>query len=140
MKHQLDHARRWESLRSATSARIALGRAGGSLPTHEWLDFKSAHAAARDAVHHLTPTVGTRDCRARRRDRSSSTCAAADRHTFLKRPDLGRRLDAASEQWLRGLRRTDADARSGDHRQRRPFRRSRSIDKRRRCWPRCCQA
>ncbi|MDN5543901.1 MAG: ethanolamine ammonia-lyase light chain EutC, partial [Rhodococcus sp. (in: high G+C Gram-positive bacteria)] len=41
----------WGPLRKTTQSRIGLGRAGDSLPTKRVLEFKAAHAAARDAVH-----------------------------------------------------------------------------------------
>lgn len=97
--HQLSTSDPWHPLREVTSARIALGRAGGSLPTREWLDFKQAHAAARDAVH--TPF----DAEGLAEQLQSLGCevvvissAASDRATFLKRPDLGRKLDDAAKQ------------------------------------------
>jgi ethanolamine ammonia-lyase small subunit len=95
----------WNALRSATSARIALGRAGGSLPTREWLNFKSAHAAARDAVHFPFDaeqlateftSIGLKSI--------IVDSAAADRGTYLKRPDLGRKLDNRSIHPLKNLR------------------------------------
>jgi len=81
----------WARLRAATRARIGLGRAGDGLPTSELLAFQMAHAEARDAVHgrvafeaiaaDLAPLV-TIDV----------ASAAEDRATYLRRPDLGRRL------------------------------------------------
>jgi ethanolamine ammonia-lyase small subunit len=95
---------RWEALRNVTSARIALGRAGGSLPTPAWLDFKSSHAAARDAVHsvfdadQLAAEIGTLGVQVVIVD-----SAAPERRTFLLRPDLGRRLDERSRYALQEL-------------------------------------
>ena len=91
----------WTNLRSATPARIALGRAGGSLPTRQWLDFKSAHAAARDAVHcDFDAERMAAELRALDADVIVVVSAAGDRHTYLQRPDLGRRLDERSRYEL----------------------------------------
>lgn len=101
----------WEVLRSATTARIALGRAGGSLPTQEWLKFKAAHAAARDAVHHSFDAEGVAaEIAALGVDVLLVNSAAADRRTFLERPDLGRQLDERSRYLLQQARgETDID-------------------------------
>ncbi|HCE7278319.1 TPA: ethanolamine ammonia-lyase subunit EutC [Pseudomonas aeruginosa] len=92
----------WLPLRQLTPARIALGRTGTSLPTRPQLDFQCAHAQARDAVHlpfdHAAISDGLRQ---RGRDSLLLHSAAADRHVYLQRPDLGRRLDEASVQRLR---------------------------------------
>jgi ethanolamine ammonia-lyase small subunit len=99
----------WTNLRSATPARIALGRAGGSLPTRELLDFKSAHAAARDAVHCAFDAERLAvDLRALGVDVVVVDSAAGDRHTYLQRPDLGRRLDERSRYKLQELPRLPA--------------------------------
>jgi len=81
----------WQVLRGATRARVALGRAGDGLPTARWLEFRAAHATARDAVH--TP-VDPALLQAALGDREllEVHSAAEDRATYLQRPDLGRRL------------------------------------------------
>ena len=83
----------WLDLRRLTAARIALGRSGVSLPTAESLRFAEAHAMARDAVHTPLDVAALRDAVAR--DGFDALCvhsAAPDRATYLRRPDLGRRL------------------------------------------------
>ncbi|MFE3290815.1 ethanolamine ammonia-lyase subunit EutC [Rhodococcus sp. NPDC059234] len=88
----------WAELRRSTQARIGLGRAGDALPTEQILEFRSAHAAARDAVHQpldvdllagqveavgLGPTARV-------------TSRATSRAEYLRRPDLGRLPDDLS--------------------------------------------
>jgi ethanolamine ammonia-lyase small subunit len=91
----------WDSLRRFTDARIALGRAGHSQPTAAHLAFQLAHAKARDAVHLPLDVGGLTDAlRALDLEVLSLHSAAVDRHTYLQRPDLGRRLDAASQAVL----------------------------------------
>src|ERR1700740_1052637 len=94
-KHPLD------SLRQFTAARIAMGRAGNSVPIKQSMEFNLAHAHARDAVYSVLDIDGL--------------CGklkifdvplyhlhsqAATRHKYLKRPDLGRKLDDASKEQL----------------------------------------
>lgn len=86
----------WADLRRHTPARIALGRAGASLPTREVLGFGLAHARARDAVHHaLDVEKLLDDLRSSGWGPVCTRSAAVDRATYLARPDLGRRLDDA---------------------------------------------
>lgn len=104
----------WTLLRRFTGARIALGRAGVSQPTQPQLAFQLAHAQARDAVHlaldaqalqAALQTLGLGCVRLH--------SAAPDRDTYLQRPDLGRRLDAASREALL-QRQSGRDGRSHD--------------------------
>jgi ethanolamine ammonia-lyase small subunit len=86
----------WEHLREHTAARIALGRAGHSIPTRELLAFQLAHAKTRDAVYAgLAAAVLASFAPVRLRS------AASDRSTYLRRPDLGRRLSQESASRLR---------------------------------------
>jgi ethanolamine ammonia-lyase small subunit len=85
----------WRVLREWTAARIALGRCGHSLPTRELLAFQLAHARARDAVHRaMDPNLFQGGTTLKLRS------AARNRETYLRRPDLGRRLDDDSAQRL----------------------------------------
>lgn len=92
----------WLELRRLTPARIALGRTGTSLPTGAQLDFQFAHAQARDAVHLAFDHQSLRSqLSERQRDSLLLHSAAADRDSYLQRPDLGRRLHPDSAQQLR---------------------------------------
>ena len=90
----------WQALRERTAARIALGRAGAALPTAALLAFELDHARARDAVHRPLDVDAMRRALDGAVDAPGRALAlhsaAADRATYLLRPDLGRRLDDAS--------------------------------------------
>jgi ethanolamine ammonia-lyase small subunit len=91
----------WENLRRFTQARIALGRAGVSIPTQPLLAFQYAHARARDAVHLPLDRAGLfARLEAAGYPVIELHSAAGDRTTYLQRPDLGRRLDDASRHKL----------------------------------------
>lgn len=92
----------WQTLRALTPARIALGRAGAALPTAEVLRFGVAHAQARDAVHEaLDGEQLARDLQSLNLSPLRVHSLAADRATFLLRPDLGRRLRPEAADALR---------------------------------------
>jgi ethanolamine ammonia-lyase small subunit len=88
-------------LRTLTAARIALDRSGSSLATTPMLEFRLAHARARDAVNetidiprlaeklaHLKWPIVTIDS------------AAPDRSAYVLRPDLGRSLGPKAREAL----------------------------------------
>ncbi len=98
----------WAELRRLTPARLALGRAGGSLPTAEMLSFQLDHARAMDAVHRslaveelvqalrASPIV----CASCGPEPAHLSSKVRDRSTYLQRPDLGRQLDERSYHLL----------------------------------------
>jgi ethanolamine ammonia-lyase small subunit len=86
-----------------TPARVALGTTGVSLPTRSLLAFQMDHALARDAVHESLATLSLVQELATLRTPAAGLTwtsdetltlhsAAPDRETYLRRPDLGRRL------------------------------------------------
>jgi ethanolamine ammonia-lyase small subunit len=97
-------------LRHLTPARVGLGRAGASLPTQALLEFTLDHARARDAVHaelDISAIAAGLDALGLQILRVSS--CAQSRKDYLRRPDLGRRLDAASQDVLASGRRGPSD-------------------------------
>lgn len=98
----------WHELSRLTSARVGLGRAGGSLPTSALLRFQLAHAQARDAVH----LAFDAEALAQRLETSGHEVlqchsAAADRAAYIARPDLGRILSEPSRTALEDRPRPD---------------------------------
>lgn len=87
----------WKDLQQHTNARIALGRSGGSMTTATWLQFKLAHAQARDAVHcEFHAQTLAKQLQAQQEKTLSLSSMVSNRAQYLQRPDLGRQLDKAS--------------------------------------------
>jgi ethanolamine ammonia-lyase small subunit len=97
-------------LQHLTPARVGLGRAGASLPTQALLGFTLDHARARDAVHaefDISAIVAGLDALGLQTLQVSSS--AQNRKDYLRRPDLGRKLDAASRDLLASSRHGPCD-------------------------------
>jgi len=93
------------SLREFTAARIAIGRVGNSIPVKQSLEFKLAHAHARDAVYSALDTEGLlTSLKAFNLPVLHLHSKAQSRHKYLKRPDLGRQLNEKSEEQLKDYR------------------------------------
>lgn len=91
----------WRDLRTLTAARIGLARTGASIATGPLLDFKLAHARARDAVHEDLDAERLRsELSVSRLPVLIVDSAATARRDYLMRPDLGRQLSAQAEAAL----------------------------------------
>ena len=100
----------WAFLKAYTNARIALGKTGVSIPLKESLQFKMAHAHAKDAVYSNLDITALQEA-------LSSTgipvhhvhSQAVNRDVYLQRPDLGRLLSADAVKQLQQLNHPSAD-------------------------------
>ncbi|WP_343691205.1 ethanolamine ammonia-lyase subunit EutC [Chitinophaga sp.] len=87
----------WASLKAFTTARIALGRTGTAIPLREVLNFRLAHAHARDAVYSaLAVNILQEQLHGFFLPVLLLHSKAVDRYEYLQRPDKGRVLDAES--------------------------------------------
>ncbi|WP_318246910.1 ethanolamine ammonia-lyase subunit EutC [Halobacillus litoralis] len=81
------------TLQSKTPSRIGVGRTGVRPLTQAWLQFRSDHASAVDAVygsvdHQLLRKLGL----------FSVQTKVTDKETYLRRPDYGRQLSEGSKE------------------------------------------
>lgn len=84
-------------LKEFTAARIAIGATGNSIPTAQSLEFKLAHAHARDAVYSVLDTAGLEGALAQfHRPVLQLHSMADNRAQYLKRPDMGRKPNEES--------------------------------------------
>lgn len=90
-----------ERIRARTPARVLAERSGAAYRTGTQLELRQAHAAARDAVraeldleHDLGPEF------VQQWKLFSVSTMAASKEEYLRRPDLGRRLDESARSKL----------------------------------------
>jgi ethanolamine ammonia-lyase small subunit len=101
MKTPVPSSRSLKDLRDLTPARVGLGRAGASMPTKALLEFTLDHARARDAVHAAFDVPGIiSGLNALGLAAFDVSSRARNRKDYLRRPDLGRTLDEASQHLL----------------------------------------
>ncbi|HEY5878352.1 MAG TPA: ethanolamine ammonia-lyase subunit EutC [Nakamurella sp.] len=83
----------WTGLRATTPSRIGLTRTGDAVTTRHLLEFRAAHAAARDAVHEQLDVAALSSAvtEVGLGEPVIVTSRAAGRGEYLRRPDLGRR-------------------------------------------------
>ncbi|HXB61225.1 MAG TPA: ethanolamine ammonia-lyase subunit EutC [Acidobacteriaceae bacterium] len=104
-------------LQRYTTARVALGQTGPAVPTQAQLLFQLDHALARDAIHTQLDTAAL----LRKLHKRELKCIAVQsavpaepgetaRTIYLRRPDLGRALNAESEQALQQFATGSAEA------------------------------
>jgi ethanolamine ammonia-lyase small subunit len=100
----------WAGLKKFTAARIALGRTGTAEPLHAMLQFRLAHAHARDAVYATLEQQALLDAL----QHLQQPCfvlhsEAANRHEYLQYPHRGRQLNASSVEQLKAFNSTGYD-------------------------------
>ncbi|MDB5002940.1 MAG: Ethanolamine ammonia-lyase light chain [Mucilaginibacter sp.] len=97
MKKVIKSAEQLIALQEFTAARIAIGRAGTSIPLKQSLAFKLAHAHARDAVYsELDITCLTDQLKQFDLPVLHLHSMAGYREQYLQRPDFGRKLNEES--------------------------------------------
>ncbi|QDB82318.1 ethanolamine ammonia-lyase subunit EutC [Acinetobacter pittii] len=95
------HQDQWEKLKQFTDARIALGRAGCSIPTRALLEFQLSHAQAKDAVYqNMDVSYLSEQLQLRQLQSLHVQSNAPNKEIYLKRPDLGRQLSNPSKEAL----------------------------------------
>jgi ethanolamine ammonia-lyase small subunit len=103
MKTPAPPSRSMRDLRDLTPARVGLGRAGASMPTEALLEFTLDHARARDAVHAAFDVPAMISGLSDLALAAFEVCSrVGNRKDYLRRPDLGRTLDQASQHLLAG--------------------------------------
>lgn len=87
----------WQPLKKFTAARIALGSAGVAIPLKELLQFRLAHAHARDAVFsQLDETLLTQGLQQLQLPFYLLHSRAQSKDEYLQQPNWGRQLNDAA--------------------------------------------
>jgi ethanolamine ammonia-lyase small subunit len=99
-----------KNLKQYTNARIALGRTGASLPTQEYMEFKLAHAQAKDAVWQpFCSEIIAGQLQEMGLNTLIVESTISSKQEYLTRPDLGRKLSSQSIDNLRSVSYPDDD-------------------------------
>jgi ethanolamine ammonia-lyase small subunit len=100
----------WHFLKKYTNARIALGRAGNAVPTNNVLEFRMAHALAKDAINTALDWVNIiEETKKLGLDSLYLQSQITDNSDYLRNPNKGRLLDEISIKKLEDYPKKKAD-------------------------------